>query len=292
MNQVIFPDWLNQFYLDWGPGIRIVLTVLVALIARAFMQFLIRRVVKGVAKSVRKLEDGTSPLAQARLLQRTRTIASVLGNLATWGLTLTVLSVALTEIGVSPGALIAGAGILGAGLGFGAQSLVRDLISGLFIVFEDQYGVGDSVDLGQASGVVENVGLRVTQVRDVEGTLWFVRNGEIVRVGNQNQGWSRIVIDIALSYTQDIAKAQDALKKAAKEAAKAMPGTAIDDAEVWGINAFSGDQIIVRLVQKTKPEHKDELARELRLAIKNNLDKSKVKLAVGSNNIYVNLNNK
>ena len=256
------------------------------------MQFLIRRIVKGVSKSVRKIEDGGSPLAQARLLQRTKTIASVLGNLATWGLTLTVLSVVLSEVGVSPGAIIAGAGIIGAGLGFGAQSLVRDLISGLFIVFEDQYGVGDSVDLGQASGVVESVGLRVTQVRDVEGTLWFVRNGEIVRVGNQNQGWSRIVIDIALSYTSDIAKAQDALRDAAKEAAKAMPGTAIDDAEVWGVNALSGDQVVVRLVQKTKPEHKDELARELRLAIKNNIDKAGIQLAAGANNVYVNVASK
>jgi len=292
MNTVIFPEWLTQFYADWGPAIRIVLTILVALIARAFMQFLIRRIVKGVAKSVRKIEDGGSPLAQARLLQRTKTIASVLGNLATWGLTLTVLSVVLSEIGVSPGAIIAGAGIIGAGLGFGAQSLVRDLISGLFIVFEDQYGVGDSVDLGQASGVVESVGLRVTQVRDVEGTLWFVRNGEIIRVGNQKQGWPRILIDIALSHTADIAKAQDALRKAAKEAAKAMPGTAISDAEVWGVNALSGDQVVVRLVQKTKPEHKDELARELRLAIKANLDKAKVKLAAGSSNVYVNVSSK
>jgi len=292
MSQVIYPQWLTQFYADWGPAIRIVLTILVALITRAFMQFLIRRIVKGVSKSVRKIEDGGSPLAQARLLQRTKTIASVLGNLATWGLTLTVLSVVLSEVGVSPGAIIAGAGIIGAGLGFGAQSLVRDLISGLFIVFEDQYGVGDSVDLGQASGVVESVGLRVTQVRDVEGTLWFVRNGEIVRVGNQNQGWSRIVIDIALSYTSDIAKAQDVLKNAAKEAAKAMPGTAIDDAEVWGVNALSGDQVVVRLVQKTKPEHKDELARELRLAIKNNIDKAGIQLAAGANNVYVNVASK
>ena len=292
MSQVIYPQWLTQFYADWGPAIRIVLTILVALITRAFMQFLIRRIVKGVSKSVRKIEDGGSPLAQARLLQRTKTIASVLGNLATWGLTLTVLSVVLSEIGVSPGAIIAGAGIIGAGLGFGAQSLVRDLISGLFIVFEDQYGVGDSVDLGQASGVVESVGLRVTQVRDVEGTLWFVRNGEIVRVGNQNQGWSRIVIDIALSYTSDIAKAQDALRDAAKEAAKAMPGTAIDDAEIWGVNALSGDQVVVRLVQKTKPEHKDELARELRLAIKNNIDKAGIQLAAGANNVYVNIASK
>jgi len=286
---IALPDWLDSFYQDWGPGIRILLCIVAALIARAILQFAIRRTVKGVSKSVRKIEDQgeTSPLAQARLLQRTRTIGSVLGNLATWGLTFTVISVALSEAGVSPGAIIAGAGILGAGLGFGAQSLVRDLISGLFIVFEDQYGVGDSVDLGSASGVVESVGLRVTQVRDLEGTLWFVRNGEILRVGNQSQGFARVVIDVALAYQTNVATAQEVLAKAAKS----VKGKSLSPAEIWGINALSGDQVVIRLVQKTKPEHKDDLARELRLAVKTELDKSKIKLAPGANSIYVNIKN-
>jgi len=283
------PNWLESFYQDWGPGIRILLSIVAALIARAILQFLIRRTVKGVSKSVRKIEDHgeTSPLAQARLLQRTRTIGSVLGNLATWGLTFTVISVALSEAGVSPGAIIAGAGILGAGIGFGAQSLVRDLISGLFIVFEDQYGVGDSVDLGSASGVVESVGLRVTQVRDLEGTLWFVRNGEILRVGNQSQGFARVVIDVALAYQTNLSKAQEVLAKAAKS----VKVKSLAPAEIWGINALSGDQVVIRLVQKTKPEHKDDLARELRLAVKTELDKNKIKLASGANSIFVNIKN-
>lgn len=284
------PAWITNFYADWGPLLRIILSVLAALLLRALLQFGIGRVVKSITKSVRKLEHITkdeSPLAQARLLQRTRTIASVLGNLATWGLTFAVISVVLTEAGVSTGAIIAGAGILGAGLGFGAQSLVRDLISGLFIVFEDQYGVGDSVDLGEAEGVVESVGLRVTQVRDLEGTLWFVRNGEIIRVGNQSQGWARAVIDVALEYQTDISKAQEALTRAAQS----IDGKALGEPEIWGINALSGDQIVLRLVQKTKPEDKDYVARELRHAVKIELDKEKIKLATGSNSIYVNLKN-
>ena len=281
-------NWFATVYANWGPAIRIVLAIFAALVLRAVLQFSIRRLVKGVALSVKKIEGNEhSPVAQARLMQRTRTIASVLGNLATWGLMFTVISVVLSEAGVSPGAIFAGAGILGAGLGFGAQSLVRDLISGLFIVFEDQYGVGDSVDLGQASGVVESVGLRVTQVRDLEGTLWFVRNGEIVRVGNQSQGWARVVIDVALEYNTNIEKAQDALTRAAKSLTnkKSLIGTA----EVWGINALSGEQVVVRLVQKTKPEDKDDLARELRKLVKAELDKSKIKLATGQNSIFVNL---
>ena len=289
VSTIALPDWLESFYQDWAPAIRILLTIVAALIVRAILQFAIRRTVRGVSKSVRKIEDNgdSSPLAQARLLQRTRTIGSVLGNLATWGLTFTVISVVLSEAGVSPGAIIAGAGILGAGLGFGAQSLVRDLISGLFIVFEDQYGVGDSVDLGSASGVVESVGLRVTQVRDLEGTLWFVRNGEILRVGNQSQGWSRVVIDVALAYQTNVTKAQEVLAKAAKS----VKGKSLAPAEIWGINALSGDQVVVRLVQKTKPEHKDDLARELRLAVKTEMDKNKIKLAPGSNSIFVNIKN-
>lgn len=281
---------MTTFYADWGPLLRIVLSIVAALLLRALLQFAIRRIVRSITKSVRRIEGITkedSPLAQARLLQRTETIASVLGNLATWGLTFTVISVVLTEAGVSTGAIVAGAGILGAGLGFGAQSLVKDLISGLFIVFEDQYGVGDSVDLGQAEGVVESVGLRVTQVRDLEGTLWFVRNGEIMRVGNQSQGWARAVIDVAIEYQSDVHLAQEALARAAKS----IDGKAIGEPEIWGINALSGDQIVLRLVQKTKPEDKDEVARTLRLAVKSEFDKSNIKLVSTANAIYVNVKN-
>jgi small conductance mechanosensitive channel len=284
------PAWMTSFYADWGPLLRITFSVVAALVIRGLLQVAINRVVKSVSNSVRKIEGNgkdDSPLAQARLLQRTRTIASVLGNLATWGLAFTVISIALTEAGVSPGAIVAGAGILGAGVGFGAQSLVKDLISGLFIVFEDQYGVGDSVDLGQAEGVVESVGLRVTQVRDLEGTLWFVRNGEIMRVGNQSQGWARAVIDVAIEYQTDIALAQDALAKAAKS----IDGKALGEPEIWGINALSGDQVVLRLVQKTKPEDKDAVARALRQAVKVEFDKANIKLASGSNAIYVNVKN-
>ncbi|NBW73561.1 MAG: mechanosensitive ion channel family protein [Microbacteriaceae bacterium] len=291
MQSELIPDWLKVFYAEWGPGIRIVLAIVLALVARAVLQFMIHRIVKSVSRSVRK-EGDDSPLAQARLLQRTKTIASVLGNLATWGLTFTVLSIALTEIGVSPGAIIAGAGILGAGLGFGAQSLIKDLISGLFIVFEDQYGVGDSVDLGQASGVVESVGLRVTQVRDLEGTVWFVRNGEILRVGNQSQGWSRVVLDVPLDYSSKTEKAQEIMAKVASETAKKFPKLVIGDPEVWGINLLSGDQVVIRLVQKTKPETKDELARVLRANLKQAFEKNRIKLAKGANSIYLNVINK
>jgi len=291
MHSSLIPDWLKVIYAEWGPGIRIVLAILLALLARAILQFMIRRIVKSVSRSVRKNGED-SPLAEARLLQRTKTIGSVLSNLATWGLTFTVISIALTEAGVSPGAIVAGAGILGAGLGFGAQSLIKDLISGLFIVFEDQYGVGDTVDLGQASGVIESVGLRVTQLRDIEGTVWFVRNGEILRVGNQSQGWSRVVLDVPLAYGTNIDKAQQIMTQVANETAKKNAKLVIGEPEVWGINLLSGDQVVIRVVQKTKPETKDLLARTLRANLKTAFDKNRIKLAQGSNSIYLNVTNK
>ena len=158
---------------------------------------------------------------------------------------------------------------------------MRDLLSGLFIIFEDQFGVGDSVDLGEVKGSIENVGLRVTQVRDVHGVLWYVRNGEIIRVGNHSQGWSRIVLDIPLAYTAKVDKARDLILQAATELTKdaKFAKKVIGKPEVWGIENLAGDQIVIRLVQEVGPEHSDLITRELRERIKAKLDGAKISLA-------------
>lgn len=180
---------LVQFWNDWHTLIRIVLISVGAVALRALLLISVKRVVKGIvnAPNHKNVKAMDSELIAARLVARARTMGSVLSNLITWSIFTLALSAILSELGIAVGALIAGAGVLAAALGFGAQHLVKDMIAGLFIVFEDQYGVGDRVDLGEASGTVENVGLRVTQVRDVSGTLWYVRNGEILRVGNSSQ---------------------------------------------------------------------------------------------------------
>lgn len=179
-------NWIALVWQDWSTLIRISLIVIGAVILRSILLVSVRRVVKGIVSGAKNKSDSNGALAQARLVQRARTMGSVLSNLITWTVYTIAITMLLSELGVAVGALIAGAGIVGAALGFGAQNLVRDLLSGLFIVLEDQYGVGDKVDLGEASGVVENVGLRVTQLRDAKGTLWYVRNGEILRVGNSS----------------------------------------------------------------------------------------------------------
>jgi small conductance mechanosensitive channel len=290
-------DWFRSVWNDWHVLIRIVLIVFVALIARWVLLTAVKRVVNSLIsgikakKAPRRQLDLSSPINQERVVQRTRTMGTVMRNMITWSIGVISVSAILSELGISMSALAAGAGILGAGLGFGAQSLIKDLISGLFIVFEDQYGVGDTVNLGDITGVVESVGLRVTQVRDFDGVLWYVRNGEVVRVGNQTQGWSRAMLDIALPYGADVTGAQALLLEVAKKVALELSDIVIDEPEAWGIQVLNGNQIVVRVVQRTKSGKSDEVGRALRLAAKIALDKADIKLATDNTVINVNTSN-
>ncbi len=179
----------SQVLQQWSILINILVVLIVAIIAKAILSAATRKVVRTVIGGVSKVQraDLDAGLAEQRLAARTKTIASVLDNFATWVITITAIVMVLSELGVNVGALIAVSTVVGAAIGFGAQTLVKDLISGLFIVFEDQYGVGDRVQLDGVTGVVERVGLRVTEVRDEKAVLWFIRNGEILKVGNFSQ---------------------------------------------------------------------------------------------------------
>lgn len=275
--------WWANAWMHWQTLIRILLILVGAVLLRVVLLVAVRRTVRQViAGAQAKAEKSPqSPLLSARVVQRANTLGSVLSNLITWTMVIGTLGAILSELGVAVGAIVAGAGIVGAAVGFGAQSLVRDLISGLFIVFEDQFGVGDSVDLGQATGVVEAVGLRVTQVRDTQGVLWYVRNGEVLRVGNHSQGWSRVVLDVALPYETKVDKAKAAIMKAAEGLVKdsSFGKQLIGRPEVWGIEVLSGEQIVLRLVQQVGPVDSDAVARELRARIKDELDAAKIRLA-------------
>ena len=193
-------DW-NAFWSMVGDiyssrPVQVLVIIVVALLVRFVLQFVIGKVVGRIVSGVknRQGEQDTqallaSPLAAVRVVQRTRTLGSVLNNVVTAAIVIVaVLSVVTTINPDITGAFSLITAALGAGLGFGAQNIVKDVLSGLFMVAEDQVGVGDVVDLGPATGVVEDVGIRITKVRDVNGTLWFVRNGEILRVGNMSQG--------------------------------------------------------------------------------------------------------
>ena len=190
-----------------------------------------------------------------RSRQRFVTLGTVLRGLAGVAVYAVALMVALGELGLNLGPLIAGAGIVGLAIGFGAQSLVSDFIAGIFIIIEDQYGVGDYVDVGAASGTVEKVGLRTTTLRDVNGTMWTIPNGEIRRVGNSSQLWARTVLDVDVAYDTDIDLAASVIKEVADEVWRENldSTTIIEEPEIWGVQNFGADAISIRLAVKTEP---------------------------------------
>jgi small conductance mechanosensitive channel len=257
-------------------------------ILRVVLQFVIRRVVNRVVNGVKKRQnvDDTqalqhSPIHAARIVQRTRALGGVFSSVVT---TVVVISAVILIISVAaPQATAAFSLItaaLGAGLGFGAQNVVKDVLNGLFMVSEDQLGVGDVVDLGPATGVVEAVGIRITQVRDVNGTLWFVRNGEILRVGNLSQGWARVIIDLAVPYEADTETVQATMLDTAtrlRDEPK-WKKLILERPEVWGIESVSAEAVVIRLVVKVRAGAKDDVARELRARLKKALDDLGVKL--------------
>ncbi len=181
---------------------------------------------------------------------------------------------AMAELGFPVGPLIASAGIVGVAIGFGAQSLVTDFLSGIFMIVEDQYGVGDVIDVGEAIGTVEAVGLRVTRLRDIDGTVWYVRNGEIMRVGNASQNWARTVLDIPVAYTEDLQRVKHVLQDVADDMweDEDFKAVIIEKPEVWGVQELGPDACVVRVTLKTAPLEQWGVAREMRERIKARFD--------------------
>jgi moderate conductance mechanosensitive channel len=203
-----------------------------------------------------------------RAEQRIEALASVLRSLTTFVIYAVAAFMILGEVGIELGPLIAGAGILGVALGFGSQSLVKDFLSGVFILIEDQFGVGDIVNLdNETSGTVEAVSLRTTRLRSVDGTVWHVPNGEIRRVGNQSQHWSRALIDVEVAYETDLDHAQAVIAGVAHELA-AKDTDVLDEPEVWGVEALGANGVTIRLVVKTRPSQQYRVSRDLRARLK------------------------
>ncbi|WP_423923399.1 mechanosensitive ion channel family protein [Frigoribacterium sp. 2-23] len=279
-------DW-DAFWEMWGKPITIAIILVVAILMRVVLHFAIRRVVDQVVNGIKRKQniDDTqaltaSPLQAVRVVQRTRTLGSVLNNVVTVLVAGFALILVLQTVGVNVVTILGAAGVVGAGLAFGAQNIVKDMLNGIFMVAEDQLGVGDVVDVGPATGVVEAVGIRVTQVRDVNGVLWFVRNGEILRVGNMSQGWTRVVIDLAVPYSTDVDQVQDVMLNTANELA-AIPKwkrAIIDQPEVWGIQSIAEEHIVIRIVAKTRSADRDNVDRELRARLKKALDEMGIQL--------------
>ncbi|HEV8114771.1 MAG TPA: mechanosensitive ion channel family protein, partial [Acidimicrobiales bacterium] len=251
--------------------------VLKRLVHRAIRRFTARLVVS--AGSSGRLKSILEGQPDPRAAGRAATLGDVLRSLATAGIYGIALLTILGEVGINLGPLVASAGIVGVALGFGAQSLVKDFLSGVFMLVEDQYGVGDVVDLGPASGTVEAVGLRTTRIRDVQGVVWHVPNGQVNRVGNKSQDWSRAVLDIEVGYGTDLRVAQEAIEQAAAEVCGREPWTTavLAPPEVWGVEALGKEAVALRLVVKTRPAAQFALLRELRLRTYEALDREGIK---------------
>ncbi len=279
-------DWLTT------APLRILIIFVVALVVNRLVRRLIR-------KSVSELSDNQARERKARLTRmtpkslrstqenhplraaaRAETIGSVLKSIASIVIYSIAALMALAEVGINLAPLIAGAGIIGVALGFGAQSLVQDFLSGLFMLAEDQYGVGDVIDVGEAEGTVEVVNLRTTRLRGVDGTVWHVPNGEIRRVGNMSQQWARALLDIDVAYDTDLDRAMAVVKEVADEVflADEWKVDVLEEPEVWGVQALGADGITIRLVVKTQPGQQWKVTRELNRRMKARFDAEKIEI--------------
>ena len=259
--------------------IRVVVVLLCAWILVKIARHFVARFVMRASRSVDRIGErlpgrvslvDTGPMPQARRAQRAETIGAVVRSI----ISITIWSVALLTVldvlGVNLAPLIAGAGIVGIALAFGAQALVRDFLTGLFMLLEDQYGVGDVIDLGLATGTVEGVSLRTTRVRDDEGVVWHVPNGEVKRVGNKSRQWARALVDVAIAYDTDLTRATEVIRDVAREAANdpALGEVLLGEPDVLGVESMAPERVVLRVVARTRPQEQAHVARALRARIK------------------------
>jgi small-conductance mechanosensitive channel len=259
--------------------LTILLILVVAVIIRAVIRKLIDRLtrVNGGGKIpalLRPLRErapqSLGTLVSERRAQRAKTIGSVFKSITSVLVFGTAFMMILAELGVNLAPVLASAGILGVAIGFGAQNVVKDFLSGVFMMLEDQYGVGDVVDVGEATGTVEAVGLRITTMRDVNGTVWYVRNGEILRVGNSSQGFAVAVVDVPIGYGADVEQATGIIDRVATEITDNEPVSddVLEPPEVLGVERVSAAEgITLRLTVKTRPGRQWAVQRTLRAAI-------------------------
>jgi small conductance mechanosensitive channel len=277
-------------------SLRIALVLVGAFVLRLLVHRAVDRLVRravaspAVPEALRqRLIDQSPAAAQERRSQRAETVGSVLRSVASFVIFGVAFATVLSELGVDLGPILASAGIVGIAVGFGAQNLVKDFLTGIFMILEDQYGVGDAVDVGEANGIVEAVGLRTTRLRSVDGTVWHVRNGEILRVGNMSQGWSRALLDVSVAYGTDVEHATRVIERVARQVCEGetVGSFVLDDPEVWGVEQLTADGVVLRLVVKTAPLEQWKVARELRLRLKEAFDAEGIEIPFPQRSLWV-----
>jgi small conductance mechanosensitive channel len=226
--------------------------------------------------------EGSLLMGAERRHQRTRALGAVLRSSASAAIMIIAVLMIISQLQVPTGPILASVGVISAAIGFGARDVVTDLLSGVFMILEDQFGVGDFIDAGDAKGTVEDVGLRITQLRDIDGVVWYVRNGSVKRIGNQSQGYSRAVVDVPVAYTEDTARVREIMLDAAHGLFQdpEWKDRFLDEAPtIAGIESIEGDHVMMRVSVRTAPQKSAEVARELRLRLKLAFDAAGVRVS-------------
>ncbi|MEU5898071.1 MULTISPECIES: mechanosensitive ion channel family protein [Streptomyces] len=280
-------SWVEQNWSTWlGIGLRIVLIVAIAIVLRVIVRRAITKLIDRMNRTAQAV-DGTALggllVNVERRRQRSQAIGSVLRSVASFLIlgTAGLMVLGTFEINLAP--LLASAGVAGVAIGFGARNLVTDFLSGVFMILEDQYGVGDSIDAGVASGEVIEVGLRVTKLRGDNGEIWYVRNGEVKRIGNLSQGWSTAGVDVTVRPDEDLDKVKATLAEVGEAIAKDEPWNERlwGPVEILGLDSVLLDSMVVRVSAKTMPGQSLGVERELRWRIKRAFDEAGIRIVGG-----------
>ena len=275
---------------QWAVDVPLLIAavLLIAYLVNRFVRTAIHRYLRRLNRRsiVQAVDD---PTKSARSTLRMATASAILASAASVAIYITAGLVLLGELGVNLGPLLAGAGIVGIAIAFGAQNVIRDVLGGLFVLIEDQYGVGDVIDAGRAVGRVEDFTLRVTKVRDIEGTLWFVPNGLIEDVGNQSQVWSRAILDIDVAYGADHDEAGAVIKRAADRVWREQRPNAIvvEEPELWGVERLGDSAVSIRLAVKCAPADQWAVARAIRGEVKRDLDAAGIEIPFPQQSLWL-----
>ena len=278
-------NWIGENWQGWvATALRIVLVVVIAVVLRYLVRRTITQFITRMNRRSEAAESGNALrgliVNRERRRQRSEAIGSILRSLASFVILGTAALTALSGLGINLAPLLASAGVAGVALGFGARNLVTDLLTGMFILLEDQYGVGDRVDVGEAEGTVLEIGLRVTQIRGDSGEIWYVRNGEIKRVGNLSQGWSTAEIDVQVRAGEDYEKVRAAIAAAGAELSAESPWDERlwEPVQVLGLDEVNLESMLIRVSARTMPGQAGTVGRELRFRIKRALDRRGVEI--------------
>ena len=253
-------------------GIK-VLGILIALLILSQMS-------KWIVKWLEKFIPDKDPLQATEAKKRAHTLGNILRHALIIVIYFIALLMILGELGIQLGPLLATAGIGAIAIGFGAQSLVKDVISGFFIMLENQYRIGDAIEAAGVSGLVESVSLRRTVLRDLEGKVHTIPNGEIKIVSNLSKEWARSVLDVGISYREDVDHVIDLLEQIGRELAAEEPwkSAILEPLQIFGVERFEDSQLVIRMVVKTVPLKQWEVGRELRKRIKNRFDEKGIQI--------------